>query len=225
MVSLGLFNWTTDLSDEPEYPPIFDDLWAADSGRIEFSEEALTHLPPRCLVLVMTSYGRKGESRIGMMEFIGGPSYESIVESYGKEEWKELEEYHNSLMGVPMGAHREGSFMQMILNEPVFIMFDFPDRVLPLTSEDSKFNFYHWESYDWWICINQEWNTQVAKILERNSPEVMKEFADCRVGRRLRGMTVGELKGLLKEAGKSVSGKKEDLVKRLIDNNPFSESQ
>ena len=104
-------------------------------------------------------------------------------------------------------------------------MFDSPDRVLPLTSEDSKFNFYHWRVEDWWICINQEWNTQVAKILERNSPQVMKEFADCRVERRLRGMTVGELKGLLKEAGKSVSGKKEDLVKRLIDNNPFSESQ
>tara|TARA_R110000751_G_C13687471_1_gene471938 strand:- start:555 stop:671 length:117 start_codon:yes stop_codon:yes gene_type:complete len=38
-------------------------------------------------------------------------------------------------------------------------------------------------------------------------------------------MTVGELKGLLKEAGKSVSGKKEDLVKRLIDNNPPLPSQ
>jgi len=119
-----------------------------------------------------------------MMEFMGGPHYESIVESYGKEEWKELEEYSSYEMRV---NYREGSFMHMILNEPVFIMFDSPDRVLPLTPEFFKFNFYHWESYDWWICINREWNAQLAKILERNSPEVMKEFADCRVGRQLMG--------------------------------------
>lgn len=106
-----------------------------------------------------------------MMEFIGGPSYESIVESFGEEEWGELEEYQN------------GSLMHMILNEPVLIMFQSPDTVLPLTSEDSELNFYHWESYGWWICINQEWNAQLAKILERNSPDAMKEFADCRVGR------------------------------------------
>jgi len=218
VVSLGLFNWTTDLSDEPEYPPIFDDLWAADASASLHEGGAA-----RCLVYVMTSYGRKEiRQRIGMMEFMGGPHYESIVESYGKKEWKELEEYSSYEMRV---NYREGSFMHMILNEPVFIMFDSPDRVLPWAMKDSNFNFYHWESYDWWICINREWNAQLAKILERNSPEVMKEFADCRVGRRFRGMTVGELKGLLKEAGKSVSGKKEDLVKRLIDNNPFSESQ
>ena len=219
MVSLGLFNWTTDLSDEPEYPPIFDDLWAEDANQ---AQSALSESKMRCVVYVMHSYDRSvGKDRIGMMEFIGGPSYESIVKSFGEEEWGELLEDLEFGEGGVLSP-----FMHMILNEPVFIMFDSPDRLFPLPSEeDYGLNFYHWHSYEWWICINQEWNTQVAKILERNSPEVMKEFADCRVGRRLRGMTVGELKGLLKEAGKSVSGKKEDLVKRLIDNNPFSESQ
>ena len=173
MVSLGLFNWLSDLESSPypalessPYPAIFDDLWAADGG------DGPPSLTPRCLVDVMHSYDRSvGENRIGMMEFIGGPSYESIVESFGEEEWGELEEYQN------------GSLMHMILNEPVLIMFQSPDTVLPLTSEDSELNFYHWESYGWWICINQEWNAQLAKILERNSPDAMKEFADCRVGR------------------------------------------
>ena len=205
MVSLGLFNWTTDLSDEPEYPPIFDDLWA---GYVSGGASNNT-----CLVYVMHSYDRSvgmsaSKNKIGIMEVIGGPNGR-----YGKEAWGELERIG------------EGSFMHMILNEPVLIMWKSPYEVLPLTPEDSVLNFSYWESEEWWICINQEWNAQLAKILERNSPEVMKEFADCRVGRRFRGMTVGELKGLLKEAGKSVSGKKEDLVKRLIDNNPFSESQ
>jgi len=215
VVTLGLFNWTTDLSDEPEYPPIFDDLWAGYVSNVASNNT--------CLVSVIdsdvnkdyfaknyTSYGqmRKNEIQIGMMEVIGGPNGR-----YGKEAWGELERIGDEAL------HLEGSFMHMILNEPVLIMWKSPYEVLPLTPEDSVLNFSYWESEEWWICINQEWNAQLAKILERNSPEVMKEFADCRVGRRLNGMTVGELKGLLKEAGKSVSGKKEDLVKRLIDNN------
>jgi len=32
-MSLGLFNWTSNLSDEPEYPPFFDNLKISVSGR------------------------------------------------------------------------------------------------------------------------------------------------------------------------------------------------
>jgi len=163
VVSLGLFNWTTDLSDEPEYPPIFDDLWA---GYVSDGASNNT-----CLVSVeVKSKSGFGNIQIGMMEVIGGPNGR-----YGKEAWGELERIG------------EGSFMHMILNEPVLIMWKSPYEVLPLTPEDSVLNFSYWESEEWWICINQEWNAQLAKILERNSPEVMKEFADCRVGRQLMG--------------------------------------
>tara|TARA_R100000900_G_C3288831_1_gene155282 strand:+ start:52 stop:696 length:645 start_codon:yes stop_codon:yes gene_type:complete len=210
---LGLFNWTSDLSDEPEYPPLFDKLWA-ESPSIYHTYDGVLK---RCLVDVGLSFDRSVEhKKIGMIEYNGGIPYETLKKSFGEEEWEELEKYQENAF---YGAYREGSFMHMILNEPVFIMVKSPDTVFPLTSEDSKLNFYHWEDYDWWFCINREWNAQLVKILERKNPDVMEEFAKCLRERELSGMTVGEIKEILRNANLSTSGKKTDLVQRIIDHN------
>ena len=222
---LGLFNWTSDLSDEPEYPPLFDKLWAEKTQLLPHLRlgHPLIHtyegVLKRCLVDVVLAPFHSDvqlNKQIGMIEYNGGIPYETLKTSFGEEEWKELEEYQENAF---YGAYREGSFMHMILNEPVFIMVKSPDTVFPLTSEDSKLNFYHWEGYDWWFCINREWNAQLVKILERKNPDVMEEFAKCLRERELSGMTVGEIKEILRNANLSTSGKKTDLVQRIIDHN------
>ena len=202
---LGLFNWTSDLSDEPEYPPFFDKFSA------RFASYSATHWEDsRCVAKVFDTM-----QQIGWIEDMGGPPYEEVKKRYGRT-WKELEEYQENAF---YGAYREGSFMHMILNEPVFLMSESPDTVLPLTSEESKLNFYYWEGEMWWICINQEWNRQIVKILERKNPDDMAELAKCRRERELSGMTVGEIKEILRNANQSTSGKKTDLIQRIIDHN------
>jgi len=170
---LGLFNWTSDLSDEPEYPPLFHLLRAESAG---------TAHDNRCLVEVIYGNERKdigGKKIIGMIEYIGRQSFDTLTKSFGKEEWYEL-------------ANAVGSRYDMILTTPVFVLFQSPEDFdyewfqtindadkTTLASND----FYYWPSYGWWICINRKWNSKLVEMLEMKNPDVMEDFAKCRKGK------------------------------------------
>mgnify|MGYP001499988686 FL=1 len=216
---LGLFNWTSDLSYEPEYPPLFDKLWA-ESSPVE--SWAFHSVRGRCLVDVVFSSDRSVEhKKIGMIEYIGRENFDTLKKSFGKEEWYELA---NAL------GSRGSKLYDMILTTPVFVMFqspeDFPKSLLDSDYEwsDDKDtftsnDFYYWPSYDWWICINRKWNAKLVEMLERKNPDVMEDFAKCRKEKELSGMKVAEIKEILRNANQSTSGKKTDLIQRIIDHN------
>jgi len=173
---LGLFNWTSDLSDEPEYPPFFN-LVSAGKDQ-SFNSE----VRKRCLVDVIYGNERKnigGKKIIGMIEYIGRQSFDTLTKSFGKEEWYEL-------------ANAVGSRYDMILTTPVFVLFQSPEDLdyewfqtindadkTTLASND----FYYWPSYGWWICINRKWNSKLVEMLETKNPDVMEDFAKCRKGK------------------------------------------
>lgn len=219
---LGLFNWTSDLSDEPEYPPLFHLLRAESSPAdlISYSDS----VRGRCLVDVVFSLnGLRSfhHKKIGMIEYIGRENFDTLKKSFGKEEWYELA---NAL------GSRGSKLYDMILTTPVFVIFqspeDFPKSLLDSDYEwsDDKHtftsnDFYYWPSYDWWICINRKWNAKLVEMLERKNPDVMGEFAKCRKEKELSGMKVAEIKEILRNANQSTSGKKTDLIQRIIDHN------
>tara|TARA_Y100000361_G_C11153016_1_gene342341 strand:+ start:135 stop:809 length:675 start_codon:yes stop_codon:yes gene_type:complete len=219
---LGLFNWTSDLSDEPEYPPLFDKLWA-ESSPVE--SWAFHSVRGRCLVDVVFSSDRSVQhKKIGMIEYIGRENFDTLKKSFGKEEWYELA---NAL------GSRGSKLYDMILTTPVFVMFqspeDFPKSLLDSDYEwsDDKDtftsnDFYYWPSYDWWICINRKWNAKLVEILKRKNPDVMEDFAKCcwkKIG--LEKWTVGMIKDILRDANLPTSGKKADLIQRVKDSGIF----
>ena len=164
---LGLFNWTSDLSDEPEYPPLFN-LFSASFHKIPQSLK----FSKRCLVDVIYGNERQnvgGGKIIGMIEYIGRQSFDTLTKSFGKEEWYD-----------------------MILTTPVLVLFQSPEDFdyewfqtindadkTTLASND----FYYWPSYGWWICINRKWNSKLVEMLEMKNPDVMEDFAKCRKGK------------------------------------------
>tara|TARA_Y100000004_G_scaffold77624_1_gene87349 strand:+ start:1735 stop:2418 length:684 start_codon:yes stop_codon:yes gene_type:complete len=223
-MQLGLFNWTSDLSDEPEYPPVFN-LFSAAVGADVFTRLG------RCLVDVIYGNERQnvgGGKVIGMIEYMGGDiritgieerNFDTLTKRFGEEGWLELANAFSS----------RGIKLYDILRKPVFILFqspeDFPKSLLDSDYEwsDDKDtfasnDFYYWPSYNWWICINPKWNAKLVEILKRKNPDVMEDFAKCcwkKIG--LEQWSVGMIKNILRDANLPTSGKKADLIQRVID--------
>ena len=63
-MSLGLFNWTSNLSDEPEYPPFFDNLKISVSGRT--SPRVMRN--EECIIWI-DGGGEFDSTEIGVIEF------------------------------------------------------------------------------------------------------------------------------------------------------------
>ena len=215
---LGLFNWTSDLSDEPEYPPVFNLFSAAVADGYSLAHSG------RCLVDVIYGNERQnvgGGKVIGMIEYIGRENFDTLKKKFGKEEWYELAGDLSS---------RGSKLYDMILRNPVFVLFQSKSEDFPKSLLDSDYewsddkptfasnDFYYWPSYNWWICINPKWNAKLVEILKRKNPDVMEDFAKCCWKKNgLEQWTVGMIKDILRDANLPTSGKKADLIQRVID--------
>jgi len=176
-MSLGLFNWTSNLSDEPEYPPFFDNLKISVSGRTSprGNEE--------CIIWI-DGGGEFDSTEIGSIEYLqdGG-------EGFGKKSRK--------------GKWELGVYL-VLTEDFILKIFDkikdknYWNRYKPAIKE--KFekdpsawclattgftpkqigdNFVFWDAEERYVCINPEWNAKAVEILTAQSPSLMRKFNKC----------------------------------------------
>jgi len=170
---LGLFNWTSDLSDEPEYPPFFDNL--------KMSEDQSTS--GNCIIWI-DGGGEFDSTEIGSIEYLqdGG-------EGFGKKSRKGKWE-----LGVYLVLTED--FILKIFDK--IKDKNYWNRYKPAIKE--KFekdpsawclattgftpkqigdNFVFWDAEERYVCINPEWNAKAVEILTAQSPSLMRKFNKC----------------------------------------------
>ena len=187
-MSLGLLNW---LWGEKTLYPVIDKLYLREEKDTHFMDNT------RCSLLV--TY--KGEW-FGLLESFRCIPKETLDASWD-ESWIEISE--NS-------PH---------LNSPMLILGDFYDeddypQIFEMSDKEFEDNFYHFQSEGWWVCRDAGLVKELVKSLTTKYPRLMKEYADCQMRHCYGQMKIAELKELLKAAGKSVAGKKRELIERLL---------
>ena len=97
-------------------------------------------------------------------------STEKIKKEFGEYDWIRFVESHPDVA-------------KQMQEQPVLIYFqeEFGSVIratLKVTEAEFKELFVFWEGYEWWILKSPELNRAVGRILKKNSPEKMAEFAD-----------------------------------------------
>jgi len=99
---------------------------------------------------------------------------EKVEKIFGKSDWDNLVESHPDVA-------------KQMQEQPVLIFYqkDYGGNIVrPLNLTYAKFKelFVFWEGYEWWILKSPELNRAVGRILKKNSPEKMAQFADSMKG-------------------------------------------
>lgn len=176
---LGLFNWTSDLSDEPEYPPFFDNL--------KMSERP-TRLTENCIIWI-DGGGEFDSTEIGVIEYLANPA----VLPLRKEPDLRFGQQFTPVQ-IPQGVY-------LVLNED-FMKFHMkknywksykpavkekfekdPDAwclaTTGFTPEQIRDNFVFSVVEEEYVCINPDWNTKAVEILTAQNPSVIRKFNKC----------------------------------------------
>ena len=200
-ISLGLFNWTSDLSDEPEYPPFFDNLKNSHSGRgllsIRGNEE--------CIIWI-DGGGEFDSTEIGSIEYldsldslrIDAGVYLVLTEGF-MQSW--LPAYKVSKDYVMELKNEDSQYRGNYVHE-----YDknYWNRYKPavkekfekdpgawclattgFTTEQLDDNFVFSDEEERYVCINPDWNAKAVEILTAQSPSLMRKFNDCVIFKRI----------------------------------------
>jgi hypothetical protein len=184
---LGLFNWTSDLSDEPEYPPFFDNLKMSE-------DQSATYFHEGSCIIWIDGGGEFDSTEIGVIEYLVMDSYRFGQQFTSKK--------------IPNGVYLVLSEDSMIFWEmPYFkqtspvkerITMNYWSRYKPavkekfekdpdawclattgFTPEQIRDNFVFSDVEERYVCINPDWNAKAVEILTAQSPSIMRKFNKC----------------------------------------------
>ena len=160
-MSYGVFNWWW---GEDDYFPTND--W--EGLTVETIEDGMSDTGAMAQIK-----GSNGDLAYDNRVYVLGDT-EKIKKTFGKTDWNNLVESHPDVA-------------KQMQEQPVLIYYQEEYgvnviRPLNLTIDEFKELFVFWEDYAWWILKSPTLNRIVGRILKKNSPEKMAEFADSMKG-------------------------------------------
>ena len=181
---LGLFNWTSDLSDEPEYPPFFDNLKNAFSGLTGIRGNE------KCIISI-DGGGEFDSTDIGDIEYLqeGG-------QRFGWEEHGELKSGVYLVLNQSFMSSWETPYIASadLQYQPDAYWSRFKPAVKEKFEKDPaawclattgftikqiRNNFIFSDVEERYVCVNPEWNAKAVEILTAQSPTLMRKFNKC----------------------------------------------
>ena len=179
---LGLFNWTSDLSDEPEYPPFFDYLRMSDDD--EIGAEEITNARGNCIIR-LDGGGGFYSTDIGGLEYLqdGG-------EGFGWESgvYLVLNQPFMSSWETPYIASADLQYQRDAywsrFKPAVKENFEKdPDAwclaTTGFTPKQIRDNFVFWDAEECYVCLNPDWNTKAQVFLRDNYLPRWRKFNNC----------------------------------------------
>jgi hypothetical protein len=195
---LGLFNWTSDLSDEPEYPPFFDNLRMSEDDKI--GAEEIKNAKGNCIVRI-DGGGEFDSTDIGGIEYLDSLNslridarvYLVLTEYFMKswitaykvsKDYVELKnvvlEYKESGIYVPEYDKYYWNRYKPAVKEKFE---KDPDAwclaTTGFTPEQLDDNFVFSDEEECYVCVNPDWNTKAVKLLTAQTPSRMRKFKEC----------------------------------------------
>jgi len=197
---LGLFNWTSDLSDEPEYPPFFDNLRMSEDYNVwkqfdEMGAEKIKNAKGNCIVRI-DGGGGFDSTDIGGVEYLHSPLM-SIIR-LKKKSSKLIFSSNPDSLRIDAGRYLVlnqffmKSWMSAYIDENYWKGYkphvkekfeQDPDAwclaTTGFTSEQIRDNFVFWLEAEGYVCLNPDWNAKAVEILTAQSPSLMRKFNNC----------------------------------------------
>tara|TARA_R110002110_G_scaffold28491_4_gene102212 strand:+ start:500 stop:1075 length:576 start_codon:yes stop_codon:yes gene_type:complete len=177
-MSLGLFNWTSNLSDEPEYPPFFDNLKISVSGRT--SPRVMRN--EECIIWI-DGGGEFDSTEIGSIEYVANDlrfGQQFTPEKIPDGVYLVLEHF---FMNSWSRAYTDENFWNNYI-PAVKEKFEKDSDAWHLattgfTPKQIRDNFVFSDVEERYVCINPEWNAKAVEILTAQSPSLMRNFNKC----------------------------------------------
>ena len=187
---LGLFNWTSDLSDESEYPPFFDNLRICEDDKIGAEGTAIydkiTNARGNCSVLI-DGGGGFNSTDIGSIEYLqdGGEGFgwesgvylvldDSFMSSWEMPYFKQTNSVTESIATTYWNYYKPAVKEKFEKDPDAWCL-----ATTGFTPKQIRDNFVFWDEEDCYVCVNPYWNTKAVELLTAQTPSRMRRFNKC----------------------------------------------
>ena len=181
---LGLFNWTSDLSDEPEYPPFFDYLRMSEDD--EIGAEEITNARGNCIIRI-NGGGGFNSTDIGGIEYLqdGSEGFgwesgvylvldDSFMSSWEMPYFKQTNSATESITTTYWNYYKPAVKEKFEKDPDAWCL-----ATTGFTPKQIRDNFVFWDAEECYVCLNPDWNTKAQVFLRDNYLPRWRKFNNC----------------------------------------------